>query len=142
MTPVVMRFAVLREWQPMAHELLPTPFSTSWAYTRVMLRREVAALGAHECTVELDVDPIHITDTGWMDGESARDARRAAVRIVSHHGPLRFQCDTYTAPSHAWHHNVRAIVLTLEALRTMDRHGVIATQWSAAWVLPELAQLQ
>ncbi|OIN81652.1 hypothetical protein BMG05_06490 [Mycobacterium malmoense] len=37
--------------------------------------------------------------------------------------PLSFPCDTFTH----WHDNLRAITLTLEALRKVDRYGVTQT---------------
>jgi hypothetical protein len=38
----------------------------------------------------------------------------------SKHGPLSYPCDRYTQ----WQDNVRAIALSLEALRSVDRYGV------------------
>ncbi len=52
------------------------------------------------------------------------------LSFSSKHGPLRYLCDTYSQRAWArnglppWQSNVRAIALGLEALRTVDRHGI------------------
>lgn len=45
--------------------------------------------------------------------------RPVAVQFKSHKGPLKFYCDAFDQ----WQDNLRAIALTLEHLRTMDRYG-------------------
>ena len=77
----------------------------------------VAALAVHVREQALD---FHSADT-------RADTPRVVVSFDSCHGPLRYQCDRFTttrAGTKAWHANVRAIALGLEALRKVDRYGI------------------
>ena len=54
-------------------------------------------------------------------GPNARPKNPAVViSFNSKHGPLRYPCDRFDD----WQDNIRAIALSLEALRTVDRYGV------------------
>ena len=62
------------------------------------------------------------------------DAKSASPAVVvafeSKHGPLLYRCDRYVARYYGredWQENVRAIALTLEALRAVDRYGASAS---------------
>ncbi len=64
-----------------------------------------------------------------LDGELYANARPASpaveVAFESKHGPLIYRCDRYVDQrgGGSWRHNVRAIALTLQALRAVDRYG-------------------
>lgn len=109
-------------------------FTASWSNTLSLLEREVYAIqrASHD-------DPVLMMDIREsdlrLDGQVRASARPAspavAIAFDSIRGPLLFRCDRYEAPAYggsmlAWQCNVRAIALTLEALRTVDRYG--ATQ--------------
>jgi len=109
----------------------PVKFKAPWATTVKELKRELHYLDAHDVVMEIGVDAKHIR----LDGQLRADARptHPGVRLTfqsTEHGSLSYTCDTYEARwTHQipdWQSNVRAIVLTLEALRSVDRYG--ATQ--------------
>lgn len=61
-----------------------------------------------------------------LDGRPRADAPRPSFPgIILHientmHGPLQFICDDCTT----WEHNLRAIVMNMQALRAIERYGV------------------
>lgn len=116
----------------------PTPFRASWSATLDLLARELEHLKAREVVVELDI----------LAGDIRRDGRpRAnakvgspAVRLMfetADHGALSYACDQYVGRYHSdpadWQINLRAIGLTLEALRAVDRYGASAGEQYAGY---------
>lgn len=101
-----------------------SPFSATWTATLDLLDREIWALGApHHVPWVLQIDvPAHAIRLDGQLRADARPVRSPAVRIAfdSRHGPLTYGCDRYRG----WQDNVRAIALSLEALRKVDRYGV------------------
>lgn len=69
----------------------------------------------------------------WHDGLPRADARAGAPGVIlafdSRHGPLRYACDRFVKSpwkresGEDWQHNLRAVALTLESLRAVDRYG-------------------
>lgn len=121
----------------------PSRFTASWSNTLNLLEREVYALQNRE--MDDPVIMIDITEHDLrLDGQLRANARPStdavAIAFESRRGPLIFRCDRYDAkPSgrssgmrELWQHNVRAIALTLEALRAVDRYG--ATQSGEQYV--------
>lgn len=117
-------------------------FTATWSNTLQLLEREVYTLQ----TRSMD-DPILMVDCTEhdlrMDGQLRANARLAtnavAIAFESRRGPLVFRCDRYNARPYSrdgmtelWQHNLRAIALTLEALRAVDRYG--ATQSGEQYV--------
>lgn len=106
-------------------------FSASWSSTLNLLDRELGYLDADHVVIGMDIDESEIR----LDGRPRASAhpRTPAVEIAfdSKYGPLIYRCDEYTAGyrgerADAWQHNVRAIALTLEALRAVDRYAASA----------------
>jgi hypothetical protein len=106
-------------------------FTTTWRDTLNLLEREVYALQSRGMD-----DPILMMDIGEgdlrIDGQVRANARpksdAVAISFESTKGPLTFWSDRYDQTPWGnkmilWQHNVRAIALTLEALRTVERHG-------------------
>lgn len=104
-----------------AEERRASPFKAPWSATLEMLERELWHLDA--------TDPV-VIEAGYKPHELRRDgAPRAGAKpsdpavvlsFESRVGPLRYGCDTYRQHDA----NLRAIVLTLEYLRAVDRYGV------------------
>ena len=97
-----------------------SPFRSSWRQTCKALARELNMLNAQRAVCELALTAGH-----WRnDGLPRADARAysPAVRISfdSKWGPLRYE----TAEFWHWQDNVRAVALSMEALRQVDRYGV------------------
>lgn len=85
------------------------------------LKRELTHLRASAVVLELDLREQDLKRDGWPKA----DARCASPRVVLSFtapglGPLRYGTDRYDR----WEDNLRAIRLSLEALRAVDRYGV------------------
>lgn len=95
-------------------------FDSKWSSTVTLLARELRMLEAEAVVCELDCDPRDIRNDG-LPRANAR-MRSPAVRITfrSTWGPLRYE----TAEYRDWRDNLRAIALSMEALRAVDRYGV------------------
>jgi hypothetical protein len=108
-------------------------FTATWPTIEADLMREVGHLRGRDVVLELDVTPEQIR----MDGRIRAGATPATsgVRLSftsSDVGPLQLQCGRWLH----WQDNVRAIGLTLAALRSVNRWQVAAGReqyrgWSA-----------
>lgn len=106
-------------------------FTATWNSTLELLEREIKMLGGRNVVIEVDVREGDLR----IDGQLKARAKAAgpAVRVAfdsREHGPMLFQCDRYSGgpwgnKMEPWQHNVRAIALTMEALRAADRHEAI-----------------
>lgn len=99
-------------------------FSAPWSSTLDLLTREASHLGAKLVVVQLDVAEAQIRRDGMLRADAKVGHPGAVVSFESRFGPLRYAADTYRGPAPAWQANVRAITLSLEALRSVDRWGV------------------
>lgn len=96
-------------------------FKASYSETLLLLDSELEKLGASELVLEADFREQDIRIDGQVRA-NARQPEFPGVRIAfdSKHGPLVYATDAYEF----WQHNVRAIALSLQALRAVDRYGV------------------
>jgi hypothetical protein len=96
-------------------------FKATYPATLDLLFREAGKLGARDLVLQVDVSERYIRTDG-LPYANARYGSNPGVVIsfASHHGPLRYATDAYTE----WQDNLRAIALSLEALRAVDRYGV------------------
>ena len=98
-----------------------SPFKANYRHTLMLLDDELRAIDARQCVLSLDIDPNH-----WRrDGQPREDKPAKSPAVVlsfetKKAGPLQYPCDSFID----WRDNVRAIALSLEALRKMDRYGV------------------
>lgn len=108
-------------------------FSASWTKTLDDLERELEHLKAKDIVIEAETTRDQIRNDGWPYS-NARMGPTVAISFSSKHGPMRYQCGTYTA----WNDNIRAIGLTLAALRAVDRYGATtsAEQYRGFAALP------
>lgn len=124
---------------PMAKPFAPrqrrhSPFKATFSATLKALEKELRHLGAKDVVIEADCE----RDQLRLDGLLRVGARLRSPGIVlsfnSKSGPLRFPCDTYMSHES----NLRAITLSLAALRTVDRYGVTkkAEQYQGWQALP------
>lgn len=101
-------------------------FRASWTQTIETLANELRHLDAQGIAIELDMEERMFR----LDGLPRSDARARtdAVRIsfTSKWGPLRYETAEFTGRwgEEGWQQNVRAIALSMEALRKVDRYGV------------------
>lgn len=119
-----------------------SPFSAAWSSTSEQLRAELRHLGTRDAPATM-VMQIAITDEDLRQDGRLRAGRTpdhpgVILEIESRHGVLSYPCDTYDR----WRDNVRAIVLTLEKLRAIDRYGVTASgQQYTGWAQLEAAPM-
>lgn len=112
----------LTSWPvPETHPRRADRFGVGWERTLDDLWRELDNLGCQRAVIELDITEADIRNDGWPRASAQARTPRVVVSLLdSRHGPLRYPCDTYRD----WKANVRAIALSLEHLRGVDRHGV------------------
>ena len=96
-------------------------FRATYKQTLELLERELEYLRARNVVGQIGLEERDIR----QDGLPRSDARQPAhpgviVSFDSRHGALSYPCDTYSD----WKANLRAIALSLEALRAVDRYGV------------------
>jgi hypothetical protein len=92
--------------------------------THELLGRELWHLGAkHSTTVlEIAVSPLDFTlDGSRLRAHAKPEHPGVILSFESKHGNLRYACDKYRD----WADNLRAIALTLESLRAVDRWGAV-----------------
>lgn len=109
-------------------------FTATWTQTEKLLIAEVFAIqfkGMPDPVIEVDVPERAIRIDGGLYANAKAETPAVVVAFESRHGPLIYRCDRYVpgwgSKMEAWQHNVRAIALTLEALRAVDRYGATRT---------------
>lgn len=95
-------------------------FRAPWADTLTLLSRETEQLDARLVVVQVDADPGGIRRDGMLRARARVGFPGVRVSFQSQHGPLTYATDAYSD----WQANVRAIALSLQALRAVDRYGV------------------
>lgn len=95
-------------------------FKAGWTDTLTLLEREIRMLGAWTFVLQVDVDERWIRVDGELYARAASRSPAVRVSFESRHGPLTYATDVFDQ----WQANVRAIALSLEALRRVDRYGV------------------
>lgn len=98
-------------------------FRAGYNNTLDLLEHELGKLQARGTIVQVDnLAPADIRNDGWpRAGWQPRGGWQGViVSFESPKGAMSFPCDRYVE----WRDNLRAIALSLEALRTVDRYGV------------------
>lgn len=97
-----------------------SPFRSGWSDTMKLLEHELKLLDAKSVVLLM---PLREQDIR-LDGRPRADARPSHPGVIlcfqNKHGPQRFPCDQYLD----FADNIRAIALSLQALRAVDRYGV------------------
>lgn len=143
----------LTDWPGQMHaetDRAQARFTATWTDTQRLLVREAEMLGAREIVIRLAVPDSEIRVDGWPYARAK--PRHPGVTVVlpdTHQGRLSWSTDRYT-DSHVyvsarvrqarsgnpdakggdvtvpgWQANVRAVALSMEALRAADRHGIM-----------------
>ncbi|MGH3521970.1 MAG: hypothetical protein ACRDU4_03860, partial [Mycobacterium sp.] len=102
-----------------------SPFTASWPKTRDALLREADHLGAGVVVIELDCSRRHLRADGELRADGRLHTGRIRVSMDTRHGALRYAVDRYDDAGLSWQANLRAVVLTLEALRAVERYGAV-----------------
>jgi len=104
-------------------------FRASWQDTLAYLSDEIEKVGGKEpIVIQLDVQEGDIRLDGMLRANARVGHPGVIVSFASRFGPLRYATDAYekdwVGGMPSWQANLRAIALTLEALRAIDRWGV------------------
>lgn len=115
-----------RTWMgtaPPAH----TRFRASWSDTQILLDQELDHFKARDIVLEIDVTDADLKLNGELRANARPTTSAVAIAFEGKHGPMYWPCDRfyteYASQGLEWHHNVRAIAKTMEALRAADRYG-------------------
>lgn len=99
-------------------------FSAPWRSTLDLLDRELHYLGKSNRNAPTILQIAMREQDFRIDGLPRANAKPThpgvILSIESKHGPLSYPCDRFDR----WQDNLRAIALSLEALRKVDRYGV------------------
>lgn len=96
-------------------------FKAGWSNTLNLLDRELWILGARNVVLQAGFRADQLRQDSWPLGRATPSHPAVIVSFNdSDNRPLSFPCDRYDS----YEHNLRAIALSLEALRAVDRHGV------------------
>jgi hypothetical protein len=96
------------------------PFRAGYNRTLDDLERELRHVKASSVAIQIDLEPKDIRNDGWPRSSARPKSPGVVLSFVTPTGPLCFPCDTYDT----WEDNLRAISLSLAALRAVDRYGV------------------
>lgn len=116
------RFVSISHWpHPRTAAVIPSPFSAAYNRTLSQLDTELWHLGATQVVMQAFFQPNQIR----QDGYPYADARPSQPGVIlslqaRSRGSLSFPCYRYRK----FEDNVRAIALSLQALRSVDRYGV------------------
>jgi hypothetical protein len=120
----------------------PATFRARWDDTQRLLLEEIELLKGRDVVLECDVREQDIGIRGGLLTSAKPATPAIVVAFESAHGSLMYRCDRfYTNWSHQmpdWQANVRAIALTLQALRAVDRYAATETgqQYAGFKALP------
>jgi hypothetical protein len=103
----------------------PHPFKATWQVTLDLLGRETRLLGAKLVVIQVDATEADIRRDGMLRADAKVGHPGVIISFESKFGPLRYAADTYAGRygMPGWQANVRAVALSLEALRAVDRWG-------------------
>lgn len=118
-------FEPLSDWPYPPATLERSPFAAPWTRTRDALRREADQLGAGLVVIEVDCSRRHLRGDGELRADVRLHSGRVRVSLNTRHGPLRYAVDRYDDAGLSWQANLRAVMLTLEALRAVERYGAV-----------------
>lgn len=131
-----------RTWLRPAAARKAHQFDAGWTATLQLLGKEIDQLGGRDVVLECDVEERHLRNDGMLRSDAKPSSDAIVVAFESKHGPLLYRSDRYMAywsgQMPGWQANVRAVALTLQALRAVDRYGATETgqQYAGFKALP------
>lgn len=100
-----------------------SPFRSTWTATEDLLERELRMLRARDVVMQIDCAESDIRLDGRMRATARPLSPQSALAFNTPKDPMLFCCGRYRT----WNDNIRAIALGLEALRKLDRYGIVQT---------------
>lgn len=98
-----------------------SPFRAAWTETVSLLLDEIRHLCPREVILEADFKEAQLRQDGMPRASAIPASPGVILTLVgTAHGDLRYPCSTFRG----WQENVRAIALSLEKLRAVDRYRV------------------
>lgn len=97
-----------------------SPFKSSYGDTLVLLERELSAIDARNVVIQAQFTLGQIRNDGWPRGTAKPSGPAVILNFTKGRDTISMPCDTF----HDYEDNLRAIALSLEALRKIDRYGV------------------
>ncbi len=128
-----LQFRSLDHWpRTPTRERTRARFSDDYGKTLALLDRELRQLKARDVVVLADCAASDLRRDGSLRAGCRLRSPGIVLCFTGKHGPVRMPCDRYDD----WRDNLRAIAVSLEALRAVDRHGVTTSGeqyrgWSA-----------
>jgi hypothetical protein len=128
-----LQFRSLDRWpRTPTRERIRARFSDDYGKTLSLLERELRQLKARDVVVLADCAASDLRRDGSLRAGCRLRSPGIVLCFTGKHGPVRMPCDRYDD----WRDNLRAIAVSLEALRAVDRHGVTTSGeqyrgWSA-----------
>jgi hypothetical protein len=98
-----------------------SPFKASWSATLDLIDREMGMLRARNVLFRCQLNRADIRNDGWPRAHAKFQHPGVTISFESRHGPLSYTCVKFNH----WQDNVRAIALGLEALRQVERYGIV-----------------
>lgn len=117
------RFVPIQKWpgEPTKRHLMKrAQFRATYGDTLKLLEYELSKLGASNIIVQAFFTEDQLRNDGWPRAAANPSAPGIIISFNTREGPLSFPCDRYDT----FDDNMRAIALSLEALRAVDRYGV------------------
>jgi hypothetical protein len=117
------RFVPVEQWpqqKTAAYSRKVSPFRVSYAKTLDLLEKELAHLRAKDILIQAYFEHRDIRNDGWPRSSARPNEPGVIVTFTGKSGAMSFPCDRFKG----WEDNLRAIALSLEALRQVDRYGV------------------
>jgi hypothetical protein len=96
------------------------PFRSAYAKTLDLLESELKHLKASDILIQAYLRREDIRNDGWPRSAARPSKPGIIVTFKGTGGQMSFPCDRFDG----WEDNLRAIALSLEALRMVDRYGV------------------
>jgi hypothetical protein len=115
------RFAPIVAWpRALTKSRKSGQFRASYPATLDLLESELRHLRARNIVIQTAMRQEDLRNDGWPRAGARKPSMPGViVSFESSQGPLSFACDRYFE----WEDNLRAIALTLESLRAVERYG-------------------
>jgi hypothetical protein len=95
-------------------------FKAGWSQTLDLLEKELSHLRAKDITIEGYFQAREIRNDGWPKSSARPTQPGIVLSFETKRGRMVMPCDRFKD----WEANLRAIALTLEHLRAVERYGV------------------